>query len=563
MIAHTAMLSWPRAIVSLALISLVVLIALVSHGDTAHATGNFNPDGTLTFEDDTPGATSDITTSFNLATGDYNFATTVGFAPPGLGVPTADSIPLGASVGTLNSTAVLGLINAPCANRIPVNFTFFNSVVDESNGTIAPRPPGSQDALAPLAGDTSPALPALPDGTPEIKPPPVITKYPTFLDELFGGVKPRARYAAATRIGSAGLWVILQFVVFEPGVTLDPPGVEPPITFDERLGFPSVTVLQDPTVDPAPSLVTDFCSPLSATTNLFGVTENNPEMDGDQGGVAFRTNPTEGPRSFVAWARSQRDADNDGIENSLDPCPLHASTDWDPRFVPESGQPKPGDGDSFAGTPIGDGIPDVCDPTPTEQTFPTGFQPTDHDGDGFLNAGDNCPVVVNVDQLDTDDDGIGNACDTPGTDAGVDFADRAIPTRSVAGLGPDVPDGHRHELARVETRDFGPECAGLTFVDIPIGDAVAEDVAVCPTITTTTTTTTTDTDTGGSDAVAGAGTGPTGGGAGGPDTGVGSLAPFAASIPAWAAIASGLGAAGLLGSLGAFARRIIGRRRDD
>jgi len=46
----------------------------------------------------------------------------------------------------------------------------------------------------------------------------------------------------------------------------------------------------------------------------------------------------------------------------------------------------------------------------------------------------------------------------------------------------------------------------------------------------------------------------------GPDTGVGALAPVAGSIPAWAAIASGLGGAGLLGSLGAMAARIMRRR---
>ena len=47
----------------------------------------------------------------------------------------------------------------------------------------------------------------------------------------------------------------------------------------------------------------------------------------------------------------------------------------------------------------------------------------------------------------------------------------------------------------------------------------------------------------------------------GPDTGVGSLAPAISSIPTWAAIASGLGLTGLLGSLGALASRILRRRR--
>ena len=47
-------------------------------------------------------------------------------------------------------------------------------------------------------------------------------------------------------------------------------------------------------------------------------------------------------------------------------------------------------------------------PEPIVATPPT---PTDSDGDGVLNATDNCPEVPNADQLDTDSDDIGDACD--------------------------------------------------------------------------------------------------------------------------------------------------------
>ena len=39
--------------------------------------------------------------------------------------------------------------------------------------------------------------------------------------------------------------------------------------------------------------------------------------------------------------------------------------------------------------------------------------PADADGDGVLDVNDNCPTVANADQADDDDDGTGDACESP------------------------------------------------------------------------------------------------------------------------------------------------------
>ncbi|MEK9928131.1 MAG: thrombospondin type 3 repeat-containing protein, partial [Halieaceae bacterium] len=45
-----------------------------------------------------------------------------------------------------------------------------------------------------------------------------------------------------------------------------------------------------------------------------------------------------------------------------------------------------------------DGLGDACD--------------NDDDDDGIGDGPDNCPLIGNTDQLDTDSDGLGDACDT-------------------------------------------------------------------------------------------------------------------------------------------------------
>ncbi len=95
------------------------------------------------------------------------------------------------------------------------------------------------------------------------------------------------------------------------------------------------------------------------------------------------------------------DADGDGILDVNDACPNTAA----------------GIAVGANGCPL---TPPVTTPpasTPPASTPPEAVVPTDPDGDGVLDSTDNCRDVANPSQVDTDGDGIGDACDPFPTDS--------------------------------------------------------------------------------------------------------------------------------------------------
>ena len=115
------------------------------------------------------------------------------------------------------------------------------------------------------------------------------------------------------------------------------------------------------------------------------------------------------------------DSDNDTIPNEIDNCPLTFNPDQtdtdgdglgDACDDDDDGDTVPDTTDNCPFTPNadqtdtdGDGIGDACD--------------DDDDGDTVPDTTDNCPLTPNADQTDTDGDGIGDACDPDDDNDGI------------------------------------------------------------------------------------------------------------------------------------------------
>jgi hypothetical protein len=569
-----------------ALASLAVLIVVASSltlisSDRAAAAGSFNPTGTLTLSNGSPGANANLIGHFEVLAPDYNFGAVINFTPEEFMVAPGADINDGDGAVFLSSEATLGLINGPCApSGLRPEFQMMDATVDTGGATVTFEDDNDPGTTGEIFEDDN--ADTIPNG---------VQKYPDFLLRIFPGLAPHARFYGQTNV--VGTDVSLNFVVFAPGTTF--PRTTGDFVTDPALGYPSVTILQnlgDPDIVIEPGPITDFCTPLKSDTATCGVTQTKSAMTRDNpcpssSGDAVRANPsTAGTYNFVTFAGSQRDGDGDGYENGFDTCPFDINKDGDPR----------GSAD-----PDFDAIDSSCDPNPAAKCGPGMAGPAgDCDNDGFSNRGDNCPLIDNADQVDDLDngDGIGDACDeNPNALDGEPIIKCSVFPVNVGAAGtpaftsddllcnttticidansndecdmdeeaaivdtdgdgvPDADDRCPGTPAGEQVDQFG--CTQAQAVLDDDNDGVLNASDTCPGTAAGATV-----DANGCSAAQLAGNDNTDDGSGVGGSGVGALAPAVSSIPTWGALASALGGAGLLGSLGAFVSRVLRRRRE-
>ncbi|MGB6896549.1 MAG: thrombospondin type 3 repeat-containing protein [Dehalococcoidia bacterium] len=412
-----------KRIAVFSLLALVGLALALFASSGTHA-GTFKPFTNFSLTSSTGGATSDSNASVGIAGNDYNYedSSMLSFYPEDFTTAPGVTIPIGAGVGVLDAIVNISVAGTSCNQRLTppeTSFALHNASVDIYDEL-------SQGECTWILTTTPP-----PDVNPANGLPDYLDRYPFFLNDMLDpdgdgplpALQPIARYAGDSMV--AGNAVIIQFLVFSPGQFTTAGSVYSQM--GSELGIPTFIVLDNPfDEDASPGAIHDFCTPLETSIDLYGLTTDGLLGVGVGAGYTRGTNAPDatgvlnsGTHMYRNYSRTERDADGDGFENDLDPCPFTVDAGWDARLNP----PQTGDAD-------GDGLPDSCDPD-------DGTVNADEDYDGYSNRQDNCPLVKNGlatgqdNQADSEPveapdqgpgpDAIGDACDDSDDDGLEDF----------------------------------------------------------------------------------------------------------------------------------------------
>jgi len=150
--------------------------------------------------------------------------------------------------------------------------------------------------------------------------------------------------------------------------------------FDASWGYPSVTLLLDPSAPAKPSSINFFCSPMMSTMSLYGKTQDNLTTTDDEGGDVARTNPAAaGTHYYNYLGETYRNGDEDAWESNYETCQL-----------------CPNQEDQFRVDADGDMIDACCDTVANGTLGPAVDDGNDFDSDLYSNGNDTCPLVSNV-----------------------------------------------------------------------------------------------------------------------------------------------------------------------
>jgi hypothetical protein len=430
---------------TLATLTLAFVLAVGGH-DSAGAT-TFNPSMLVTLSSSAPSANANITVDREVDSPQSRDARHISFIPGAFGVATDAAIPNGALVGQISLEDAESTSNSPCSNSSFLTYDLMDASTNTAD-TVADSPRIPSNSWPGFSDANSNNLPD------------AVDKYPNFLKVIYPNLTPRARAYASLPPAQAGINRVVNVLTFDPGTAL--PGMNIPAS----LGYIVVVVRQDPTAPAATSTITDVCTFSRYTRQDNGITTNNPNTTPPEGGFVYRTNPAvDGTYPFFDYGQSARDLDNDNIENPLDSCASVSTPAWTPRSADPLDDPDedgiPGKDDPAAGEQLQAGT--GCDTTPLTAN-------SDHDGDGYLNRQDNCPVVANGggpdNQLDPDGDGIGSACDAVDSKADGHLHEVCLTDQEVIGSGgspttptcPEfVPDMDNDGFTRVVELHVGTE----------------------------------------------------------------------------------------------------------